>query len=123
MILRRLDDLMESKKQDVLLLYFKYQGNTELLPKQSIQEHLDWFDKHAVSYEQVIDFKNNRDYGDICYCINFDGTDDARITEYSQKFEDDKFISLKPDEYQMYLYNFVSWYINGGDLHFEGNSR
>jgi hypothetical protein len=120
MILRRLDDLMEAKKQDVLLLYFKYLENTEILPEQSIQEHLEWFDNHSITYEQVTDFKNNRDYGDICYCVNFDSPDDARIQEYSKHFENDEFISLKPNEYQMYLYIFVSWYINGGDLHFEG---
>ena len=118
MDLQRLDDLMAEKKKDALLLYFKYQ-NTDMLPKQSIDEHLRWFDKMGISYQQVVDFKNNRDYGDICYFIDFDTADDPRISLYSQQFEDEKFISLKPAEYQMYLYNWVSWFVNGGDLHYE----
>ena len=119
MTLRRLDDLMEAKKQDALLLYFLYQAD-EVLPTASMQEHFAWFDAREITYEQVKDFKNNRDYGDICYCVNFDSADDPRITEYSQRFETETFVSSKPSEYQMYLYTFVSWYINGGDLHFEG---
>ena len=56
----------------------------------------------------------------ICYYVDFENADDQRIARYSQQFENEKFLSLKPEEYQMYLYNWVSWYINGGNLHFEG---
>jgi hypothetical protein len=118
MTLKRLDDLMEGLKRDVLLLYFKCtDGN---IPDESIKSHLAWFNTNQIMVEELTDFKNNRDYGDICYYVDFENADDPRIALYSQQFENEKFLSLKPEEYQMYLYNWVSWYINGGNLHFEG---
>jgi hypothetical protein len=122
MTLRRFDDFMAEKKQDVLLLFFRYQGTEQIKPEVSIQEHLAWFDEKQVSYEQLTDFKKTLKYGDICYYINFESPDDPLITEYSNKFENEKFLSLKRNEYQMYLYSFVTWYITGGNLYFEGKN-
>lgn len=46
--------------------------------------------------------------------VRFQGSEDPRLAEYSQTFEDDQGMSLLPDQYQMYEWSYSAWMQEGG---------
>jgi hypothetical protein len=119
---RTVDDILHDRCQDTLFLHFENHGDGLGPEKNCLEAHIKWFRENGIEYEpaEIVGYKDSSDY---CYAVYFESPDDPRIQEYANKFETADFKSLEPENYQMYLYNYVFWYSNGGKDRMEAKAK
>ncbi len=115
MIMRSVDQIMDTAKRDMFFIRFggdclDIDGPSDPLPRA---EHLAWFDAHGLSYE--IAAPRGWLEGDPgCFAVHFAGLDDPLVAAYTGRFENEDGKSLNPDAYQMVYMTYQSWLDEGG---------
>jgi hypothetical protein len=116
------DDVMYNEKRDMLFIHFEPKGTGQKPAEDILKLHFDWFNEQGLEYKSA-EFVEVPGTGEYCYAVYFAGTEDPRVKLYSDKFEDENFVSLQPNRYQMYMVNYVFWYSNGGKERMEAKLK
>lgn len=76
------------------------------------QAHMEWFINQGLHLTQVRTHEFDLPITNF-YHVSFAGDQDVRLKAYSDQFEDDQGVSLKPEIYQLYEWSYQTW-VNEG---------
>jgi hypothetical protein len=108
------EQILDEHKSNQWFIRF-YTDSNDLQSESVRQSHMQWFANQGLTLTQVRTLEFDLPTTNF-YHVNFASAQDARLTAYSDLFEDFDGVSLQPDVYQLYEWSYSDWVEQGLQL-------